>query len=133
MRNARPRPDAPAPAWPDAGGNTTVHCYYGGVAAGLRAGRGDVAAGGPAGRWNIVETRNGADQTTWQYVWGTQYVDELVLADRNGDASGNDCDPDTDAQGETAGADHRWFYHQDRNWNVVALTDYGQGVNGAIV
>ncbi len=114
------------------GGNSTVHFCYGSV--NRSSLRGSVASSLP---WNVLETRNGSDQTTWQYVWGTQYVDELVLADKNGDASGNDCDPDTDAQGETAGADHRWFYHQDRNWTVIALTDYvpsgGSGTNGAIV
>ena len=94
------------------GGNTTVEYYYGGVAAGLRA-----------GRWNVFETRNGSSQTTFQYVWGTQYVDELVMIDKNGDPSeSNDCDPD-DQSGEST-ADERYFVHQDRNWNVVALTDY---------
>ena len=97
---------------PNDGGNTTVEYYYGGVAAGLRA-----------GRWNVFETRNGSSQTTFQYVWGTQYVDELVMIDKNGDPSeSNDCDPD-DQSGEST-ADERYFVHQDRNWNVVALTDY---------
>ena len=82
-----------------------------------------VAAGPSTGRWNVFETRNGSSQTTFQYVWGTQYVDELVLIDKNGDPTeSNDCDPD-DQSGEST-ADARYFVHQDRNWNVVALTDY---------
>ena len=93
------------------GGNTTVHYYYSG------------GAGVPAANWNICETRNGSSQTTFQYVWGWQYVDELVLIDKNGDPTeSNDCDPD-DQSGEST-ADERYFVHQDRNWNVVALTDY---------
>jgi hypothetical protein len=34
------------------------------------------------------------------------------------------------------GNDRRFFYHQDRNWNVVALTEYtgdGVGTNGRVV
>ena len=98
---------------PNDGGNTTVEYYYGGVAANVSS-----AAG-----WNVFETRNGSSQTTFQYVWGTQYIDELVMIDKNGDPSeSNDCDPD-DQSGEST-ADERYFVHQDRNWNVVALTDY---------
>ena len=71
----------------------------------------------------MFETRNGSSQTTFQYVWGTQYVDELVMIDKNGDPTeSNDCDPD-EQSGEST-ADERYFVHQDRNWNVVALTDY---------
>ena len=65
---------------PNDGGNTTVHFYYGSPSP-------DRQGGVP---WNVLETRNGSDQTTWQYVWGTQYVDELILADKNGDGSGNE-------------------------------------------
>ncbi len=47
----------------------------------------------------------------------------------------NDCDEDTSSAGDSSGAfgDHRYFYHQDRNWNVVALSDYGSGVHGEVV
>ena len=97
------------------GGNTTVHYYYSG------------GAGVPPANWNICETRNGSSQTTFQYVWGTQYVDELVLIDKNGDPTeSNDCDPD-DQSGEST-TDERYFVHQDRNWNVVALSQYD--ING---
>jgi len=60
--------------------------------------------------------------------------DDGRLMDVNGNpANSNDCDPDTAAQGEL-GQDRRYFYHQDRNWNVVALTEYddGAGTNGRL-
>jgi hypothetical protein len=105
-----------------------------------------VASGGVS-RWNIFETRNGSNQATRQWVCGTQYVDEVLLMDANGDpATSNDCDPDTAAQGEL-GHDRRFFpltrrwplrghgrsatraqrskrrvKGQNRNWNVIALT-----------
>ncbi|HUU96954.1 MAG TPA: RHS repeat-associated core domain-containing protein [Phycisphaerae bacterium] len=131
------------------GGNTTVHYYYCGT-------------GFQPVNWNIVETRNGSNQATAQYVWGTQYTDELVMVDINGDATeSNDCNPDD--QGGESPADARYFYHQDRqpltrggsrrepvrganvgrrptprvkgNWNVVALSEYDTGGsnNGRIV
>src|ERR1043166_8695657 len=102
------------------GGNTTVHFYY-------------------DNQWRIIETRNGSNQTTAQWVMGTQYTDEIICVDINGDpTASNDCNPDVTATGESgeSPADHRYFYQQDRNWNVVALTDYvpgGGGSNGAIV
>jgi RHS repeat-associated protein len=96
------------------GGDTTVHFYY-------------------SKKWQIVETRNGSNQSTRQWVWGTQYVDEVILMDVNGNpGNSNDCDPDYTPQGD--GQDRRYFYHQDRNWNVVALTEYddGAGTNGRV-
>ncbi len=85
---------------PNDGGNATVHFYY-------------------DNKWRILETRNGSNQATRQWVWGTKYTDEILFMDVNGDpTSDNDCDPDSDAP------DRRYFYHQDRNWNVVALTEY---------
>jgi hypothetical protein len=64
------------------GGNTTVRFYYGGgVARPPSAGPGGAGFQPAGSRWNILETRNGSDQATFQYVWGTQYVDELVLID----------------------------------------------------
>jgi RHS repeat-associated protein len=85
--------------------------------------------------WNIFETRNGSNQATRQWVWGTRYVDEVLFMDVNGSpASDNDCDPDTTVGGMESGYDRRYFYHQDRNWNVVALTEYADGVgtNGRV-
>ncbi len=120
------------------GGDTTVRFYYGGMPQ------------GPAGleptdsRWNILETRNGSDQATFQYVWGTQYVDELVLIDKNlGPTVDSDADADVDSDAEQTiqlsqpalAEDARFLVHQDRNWNVVALTDYDPDstVEGAVV
>ena len=97
------------------GGDTTVRYYYCGT--GFQ----------PVSAWNIVETRNGANQTTYQYVWGTKYTDELILIDKNlGVTVDNDADADTGTAAEvTAGAeDARYLVYQDRNWNVIALTDY---------
>ncbi len=108
------------------GGDTTVRFYYGGI--------------DPAGsRWNILETRNGSDQATFQYVWGTQYVDELVLIDKNLEVTvDSDVDPDVTSAAETTDGDSpdsRFLVHQDRNWNVVALTDYDpdSATEGAVV
>ena len=98
------------------GGETTVHFYY-------------------DSQWRILETRNGSDQATRQFMHGTQYIDEHVFMDVNGDPSNvDDCNPDTDAQGEND-QDRRYFIHQDRNWNVVAVSEYddGVGTNGEIV
>ena len=61
-----------------------------------------------------IEARNGSGQTTRQYVWGTQYIDEIVHEDINGEPSvDNDClaavesaaednaDSNTDANGRS--------------------------------
>jgi RHS repeat-associated protein len=110
------------------GGDTTVHFYYGGVPG---------APGGVA-RWNVFETRNGSNQATRQWVWGSRYVDEVVFMDVNDRPSvENDCDPDTTLAAEIGAPqfDRRFFYHQDRNWNVVALSEYadGAGTNARVV
>ena len=97
-----------------------------------------------------METRNGSNRASAQYVWGTQYTDEIIFVDINGSpVSDNDCNPD---QGIEAQTDSRYFYHQDRqpltrggsrrepvrganigrrptprvkgNWNVVAISLY---------
>jgi RHS repeat-associated protein len=66
---------------------------------------------------------HGSNQTTFQHLWGTQYIDELIWLEKNGDPTeSNDTNPD-DQTGEST-ADERYFVHQDRNWNVVALTEY---------
>jgi RHS repeat-associated protein len=99
---------------PNDGGNTTVVFYY-------------------DSQWRIVETRNGSNQTTFQHLWGTQYTDELIWIEKNGDpTASNDANPDNTAAGEgsESPADMRYFVHQDRNWNVVAVTEYDpQGTN----
>ncbi len=86
-------------ASPGDGGNTTVHFYYTG--------------------WRVAETRSGANAATAQYVWGTQYIDEAVVLDRDSDADGDCLD---------AGGSERLTYHQDANFRVVALTDSTGGV-----
>jgi hypothetical protein len=91
-------------------------------------------ASGGVTRWNVFETRNGSNQTTRQWVWGSRYVDEVLFMDVNGSVSYNDtCDPD-EADGSPT-KDRRFFYHQDRNWNVVALSEYadGAGTNARVV
>ncbi|KAA0256970.1 MAG: RHS repeat-associated core domain-containing protein, partial [Chloroflexi bacterium] len=48
-----------------------------------------------------IEERNGAEAVTQQYVWGHEYIDQLLMI---------------------RGAGGTWFVHQDANWNVIALT-----------
>jgi len=62
----------------------------------------------------MIETRNGTENATRQFVFGTQYVDEPIRMDVDTDDDG-DC---TDSGGSTF-----YYYHQDANYNVVALTD----------
>ena len=85
-------------------------------------------------KWRIVEMRDGSNQTTYQYLWGTRYTDELIWIEKNGDPTeSNDTNPDDQTSESTA--DARYFVHQDRNWNVVALSEYDTGDtnNGRIV
>jgi RHS repeat-associated protein len=72
--------------------------------------------------WQVVEERellNTASKTTvatvpkFQWVWGTRYIDEVVLRDENKDGDGDCVD----------GADQRLYYAQDANFNVTALLD----------
>ena len=95
------------------GGDTTVHFYY-------------------DRKWRTLETRNGSDQPTRQWAWGTQYVDEPLFMDVNDSpTTSTSCAPDESDSDD----DRRYFYHQDRNWNVVALTESNDGVgtDGRIV
>ena len=55
--------------------------------------------------WKMIETRDGSGNLYQQFIHGTQYIDEIVMA-RIAD------------KGEA-------FVHQDANWNVIALTDMG--------
>ena len=66
----------------------TVVCYYDG--------------------WKIIETRDGSANLYQQFIHGTQYIDEIVMARI---ANKGEC-----------------YVHQDANWNVVALTDMGGNV-----
>ncbi|MFO0838003.1 MAG: hypothetical protein U1D55_05705 [Phycisphaerae bacterium] len=115
------------------GGNTTLHFYYGDSLGGASAAR-----FGMSTPWSIYEERNGSNQSVRQYAWGTQCVDEILWMDVNAEpAVSDDADPDVTGGGESAYADKRYFYAQDRNWNVVALTEYvptgATGVNGRTV
>jgi RHS repeat-associated protein len=53
----------------------------------------------------IIEVRDGSSNVTKQFVYGTQYTDELVMIRVTN-------------KGEL-------YVHQDANWNVIALTDLG--------
>ena len=48
-----------------------------------------------------------------QWVWGTRYIDDVVLRDENKDGDGDCVD----------GLDQRHYYTQDANFNVTALLD----------
>jgi RHS repeat-associated protein len=73
-------------------------------------------------QWQVAEERellNTASKTTvatvpkFQWVWGTRYIDEVVLRDENKDGDGDCVD----------GTDQRLYYAQDANWNVTSLVD----------
>jgi RHS repeat-associated protein len=75
--------------------------------------------------WRVLEERvvlaaaaSGAETTTppeRQFVWGTRYIDDLVLRDR--DVDGNST------------LEERKYALQDANWNVIALTDESGAVD----
>ena len=61
---------------------------------------------------SVVEERNSSDKTLRQYVWGTQYTDEIVQIGINDDPG------DTEQNCET-------FYYamQDANYNVLGIVN----------
>jgi len=59
----------------------------------------------------LIETRNGNDDVLKQYVWGTQYIDELIQVSAN---------PDPADAGEDECEQVRWVA-VDANYNVMAL------------
>ena len=70
--------------------------------------------------WQVVEERellNTLSKTTvatvpkFQWVWGTRYIDEVILRDENKDGD-SDC---------VDGTDQRLYYAQDANSNVTAI------------
>ncbi len=69
----------------------------------------------------MIETRNGTGDATRQFVFGTQYVDEPIRMDVDTGDDGN-C---------TDGSSRFYYYHQDANYNVVALTDDTAGMGYA--
>lgn len=48
-----------------------------------------------------IEERNGSETVIQQYVWGHEYLNQLLMI---------------------RGANGTWFAHQDANWNVITLT-----------
>jgi RHS repeat-associated protein len=60
-------------------------------------------------QWQILEERAGQSAVDRQFVWGSRYVDDLLLRDR-----------DTTGVGTL---DERLFGLKDPNWNVTALSD----------
>ncbi len=60
--------------------------------------------------WRCVEERVGTSTSTdRQFIWGSQYIDDLILRDRDTDANGS--------------LDERLYATQDANWNVTAVSD----------
>jgi hypothetical protein len=58
-------------------------------------------------RWNST------DKTLREYVWGLQYIDEILERDE-----------DKNSDGDTRDAgDESLYYVQDGNWNVHSLCD----------
>jgi len=104
-----------SPTW-----STVVEYYYDGL---NRRVKKDLAAGTDViylyDGWQVLEERewDSAD-SRWeprrQYVEGGTYIDEHLIFDKDTDDDG-DC---TDA-----GGSERYFYCQQANWNVVAVTD----------
>ncbi len=67
------------------GGDAEVRSYWGGTGV------------SPVNGGRMVESRNGSNQTTYQYLWGSR--GELVWAEKNGDPTiGNDSTPDVEAE-----------------------------------
>ena len=65
--------------------------------------------------WQVLEERvDTSTDADRQFVWGTRYVDDLILRDRDAGEGGD--------LGKTgSGLDERLYAMQDPNWNVVAL------------
>ncbi|MCH8991812.1 MAG: hypothetical protein IIA44_08720 [Acidobacteria bacterium] len=59
-------------------------------------------------RHKIIETRDGSSNVVAQFIHGTRYIDELVMARITGKGD--------------------FYYHQDANWNVIALTNPAGGL-----
>ncbi len=74
----------------------------------------------------MIETRLGAanalaSNAHEQYVYGQEYIDDVVLRDAEVNGGGN--------LGITgSGLDQRLYYQQDREFNVTALVDQGGNV-----
>jgi RHS repeat-associated protein len=66
--------------------------------------------------WQLLSERNGpsaSDKTLREYVWGLQYIDEILERDE-----------DKNSDGDTRDAgDESLYYVQDGNWNVHSICD----------
>jgi hypothetical protein len=71
--------------------------------------------------WRVIEERDDSDKTLAQTVWSTEYIDAPICRDRNTDVD-NDDPNDPNACLDSGGSE-RYFYHQDANYRVLALTD----------
>ena len=68
--------------------------------------------------WRVVEQTDNAapPRTLAQTTWGVTYIDEPLTRDRNSD-------PATDNGCLDAGGSQRYFYHEDANHRIIALSD----------
>ncbi len=64
--------------------------------------------------WRVVEERTGGGDVIAQTVWGTEYIDAPICRDRNTKFETTSCLDESS---------RRYFYHQDINFRVTALTD----------
>src|SRR5690606_11521074 len=66
--------------------------------------------------WQVLSERDGAtssDDTLREYVWGLQYIDEILARDEDKTGDGDTRDV----------GDETIYYVQDANWNVITLLD----------
>ena len=64
--------------------------------------------------WRVVEERTGGGDVIAQTVWGTEYIDAPICRDFNTKFETTSCIDESS---------RRYFYHQDINFRVTALTD----------
>src|SRR5262245_52777068 len=77
--------------------------------------------------WRVIEETDfaGTPKTWAQTVYGTEYIDEPICRDRNTDTTLGGS-PESDCL--DTGGSARYFYHQDANYRVAALTDESAAV-----
>ncbi|MCA9245059.1 MAG: hypothetical protein KDA32_13965, partial [Phycisphaerales bacterium] len=64
--------------------------------------------------WRVVEERTGGGDVIAQTVWGTEHIDAPICRDFNTKFETTSCIDESS---------RRYFYHQDINFRVTALTD----------
>src|SRR5690606_13445786 len=76
--------------------------------------------------WQVLSERDGptsSDDTLREYVWGLQYIDEILARDE-----------DKTGDGDTRDAgDETIYYVQDANWNVRTLLDDSGSAVGRVL